>query len=258
MSGASEDIVRAAEALPPITLAEMDGIKLMNRIDTKFLLTRSQLLEFLRRAKGRYMAARINGKAICAYDTIYYDTPGLEMYLAHHNRRLTRKKVRVRTYIDSDGLTFLEIKRKNNHGRTKKKRIECSRSEVFSPECSAFLSEKSGYSPAELAPACSTAFNRITLVNNARTERLTIDLDLRFGNPRNSVEASLGSAVVMELKQDGLQSSPAREILQEMRVHPFKISKYCIGTALTSPGLKQNRFKGKIHKIEKLINTKLI
>ena len=37
------------------------------------------------------------------------------------------------------------------------------------------------------------------------------------------------------------------------RVKPLKISKYCIGTALTTPGLKTNRFKDKIRRIEKLL-----
>jgi len=40
----------------------------------------------------------------------------------------------------------------------------------------------------------------------------------------------------------------------EQHHHPFKISKYCIGTALTSPNLKRNRFKAKIRKIEKMLH----
>ena len=44
------------------------------------------------------------------------------MYLAHQNGRVIREKIRVRTYVSS-GLTFLEVKNKNNKGRTDKKRI---------------------------------------------------------------------------------------------------------------------------------------
>jgi len=43
-------------------------------------------------------------------------------------------------------------------------------------------------------------------------------------------------------------------IMLSQRLHPLKISKYCIGTALTTPGIKKNRFKAKIRKIEKILN----
>ena len=37
-----------------------------------------------------------------------------------------------------------------------------------------------------------------------------------------------------------------------MRIRPFKVSKYCIGTCLTQPSVKQNRFKKKLRRMEKL------
>jgi hypothetical protein len=44
------------------------------------------------------------------------------------------------------------------------------------------------------------------------------------------------------------------DIMLSLRIKPLKISKYCIGTALTTPGLKRNRFKKKIRSIVKLLN----
>lgn len=41
------------------------------------------------------------------------------MYRMHHCGKKVREKIRVRTYLDTND-TFLEIKNKNNHGRTKK------------------------------------------------------------------------------------------------------------------------------------------
>ena len=242
--------------MEPITLDEMDSIRLMNRVDTKFMTDEAGLLEFLRRAAGKYRVFEIGGQRTSGYDTVYYDTPDLRMYMDHHNRRLTRKKVRVRTYLSNDE-TFLEIKRKDNHGRTKKKRIHCSGSDVFGPEQTEFLMAKSGYSPSEIAPKLRTSFERITLVNLGKTERLTIDTSLLFENLASGRSASMGSGVIIELKQDGAAPSPCREIFSEMRIHPFKVSKYCIGTAATSPSPKKNRFKGKIRKIEKIINNSL-
>ena len=122
MNTSPKTLESALEAFRPITLGEMDAISLMNRTDTKYLTTGEMLLRLLADASDRgYRALETQGTMISTYDTLYYDTAGLQMFLDHHNRRLVRQKVRTRTYADS-GLTFLEIKRKNNHGRTKKKR----------------------------------------------------------------------------------------------------------------------------------------
>ena len=120
--------VKPLEALRPITLEEMEGIKLMNRIDSKYLTDEATLLHILdRAAEAGYRVLVTEGMRISPYDSIYYDsvyydTAGLRMFYDHHNRRLVRQKVRTRSYVNS-GDTFLEIKRKNNKGRTKKKRI---------------------------------------------------------------------------------------------------------------------------------------
>ena len=100
----------------------MESVKLMNRIDTKYTVPMSILPSILEAAKEDYFAQEIDGKRIATYDTMYYDTEDMDMYIRHHDRQLVRQKIRVRQYVDSN-LTFLEIKRKNNKGRTKKKRI---------------------------------------------------------------------------------------------------------------------------------------
>ena len=120
-----ERITEKALLLPPITLEEMSGIKLMNRTDTKFVATLEQLNAFLLAVNGKYYIQEINGKRIAGYHTTYYDTADYHMYSIHHAGRKVREKIRVRTYMESDD-TFFEIKNKNNHGRTKKKRISIS------------------------------------------------------------------------------------------------------------------------------------
>ena len=88
----------------------MESVKLMNRIDTKYTVPMSVLPAILQAAQEDYYAQEIDGKRIATYDTMYYDTATLDMYIRHHDRQLTRQKIRVRQYVDSD-LTFLEIKR---------------------------------------------------------------------------------------------------------------------------------------------------
>ncbi len=259
-----QDITTILQSFEPISLAQMESVKLMNRIDTKYTVSRAVLPHILEAAQADYFAQEIDGKRIATYDTMYYDTATLDMYVRHHDRQLVRQKIRVRQYVDSN-LTFLEIKRKNNKGRTKKKRISVpgfditaetigeGKRSVWSVED--FIAAKSRYAWAELSPHLWTKFHRITLVNRAKTERLTIDLDLVWDNVVSGEKKTFADLVIIELKRDGNVPSRMTQIMLDHRIHPLKISKYCIGTALTTPGVKRNRFKPKIRKIEKMLNS---
>ncbi|MCR4847558.1 MAG: polyphosphate polymerase domain-containing protein [Bacteroidales bacterium] len=250
MNPAILDIVNT---MSPITLDEMKDVKLMNRVDTKFLVTSDQLMAILNGIHDHYYAQEVEGKRLSAYDTVYYDTPDLRMYIIHHDRHLVRDKVRVRTYVDSH-LTFCEVKHKTNKGRTKKKRIEVplGTDVLKDPQAMAFLTERQPYPVASLSPNLETVFDRFTLVNYEKTERLTIDCNVNFNNFVSNTSASMDSLVIMELKQDGRARSLLKEVLFDLRIKPYKISKYCIGTAMTRPEVKQNRFKKKLRRINKL------
>ena len=247
------EILHIVQGMKPITLDEMSGVKLMNRIDTKYLVTEAQLRDILLRIRDGYYAQEVEGNRLSPYSTVYYDTPNLTMYLIHHDRHLVRDKVRVRTYVDSN-LTFCEVKHKSNKGRTKKKRIavEPIPNIIDNPEAVAFLAEKQPYPVKSLSPHLVTIFDRFTLVNYDKTERLTIDCNLRFENLRNGNKATLAPLAVMELKQDGRAKSLLKDVLFDLRIRPYKISKYCIGTCMTRPDVKQNRFKKKLRRIDKL------
>lgn len=248
--------------MAPITLEEMNSVKLMNRIDAKYLTNEATLRGILADAAAAgYRVLETEGQRISPYDTIYYDTPGLRMFCDHHNRRLVRQKVRTRCYVQS-GDAFLEIKRKNNHGRTKKKRIGIPLAEMmdFSSDGTAceYLASHSWFQAGELSPVLETAFRRITLVNPGLTERLTIDTQLQFQNFRSGKSTTLQDAVIIELKQDGRMASPMRGILLDRRVKPVRVSKYCIAVTLTDPSAKSGRFKVKVRAIEKTIGNKLV
>ena len=259
-----QGITQIVQSFEPISLAQMESVKLMNRIDTKYAVSIAVLPLILEAAKADYFVQEIDGKRIATYDTVYYDTDTLDMYVRHHDRQLVRQKIRVRQYVDSD-LTFLEIKRKNNKGRTKKKRISVpgfditgetfgeGKRSLWSVED--FIASKSRYAWAELSPHLWTKFHRITLVNKAKTERLTIDMDLVWENVISGDKKTFTDLVIIELKRDGNVPSKMTNIMLDLRLHPLKISKYCIGTALTTPNIKKNRFKSKIRKIEKMLNV---
>ena len=254
------EILDIVNTMRPISLDEMKDVRLMNRVDTKYLVTSDQLIAILQGIRDHYYAQEVEGNRLSPYSTVYYDTPELTMYIIHHDRHLVRDKVRVRTYVDSH-LTYCEVKHKTNKGRTKKKRLEL-KTENGERKTAGTLSElndqivSAGFQipyPTEVLEASlETVFDRITLVNYEKTERLTIDCNLRFNNFISGISASMDPLVVMELKQDGRARSLLKQVLFDLRIKPYKISKYCIGTAMTRPEVKQNRFKKKIRRINKL------
>ena len=247
-------ILHLLDQLPPISLDEMKDIKLMNRIDKKYLATIGQLEQLLVMAQGKYMVQQIEGKRYNRYHTIYLDTPDEVMYTMHHNGRLVRQKVRVRTYLDS-GDTFLEVKNKNNHGRTKKKRMVVSGVHTLHEDDGDMLLAKyANYLLADLVPKVENRFERITLVNMAKTERLTIDCHVKFHHCETDKHETFDRLVIIELKRDGNVYSPVKDMLRELRIKPSGFSKYCIGSALTNPNLKRNRFKPRFKKIDKLLS----
>ncbi len=237
----------------PISLTEMKSVRLMNRVDTKFVTTMPRLLQLLALAHGEYFAQDVDGVRNSAYTTLYYDTPGLDMYIMHHNGCLGRQKVRVREYLDSH-LMFLEVKNKNNHRRTRKKRIAIEEFNIDGQVKRDFLQGLCWWDVDTLEPALRNWFTRITLVNKAMTERVTIDTGLRFHSFRSGIDTSLDQAVIIELKRDGNQPSPLLAMLRELHIHPHGFSKYCMGTALSNPGVKQNRLKPKLHYVDRLIS----
>lgn len=239
----------------PISLQSMGKVKLMNRIDTKFVTNIHKLLELLPLLKDDYYVQAVDGSSTNGYHTIYYDTRNFSMYTCHHNGKKTRQKVRMREYQDTSDF-FLEVKRKNNKGRTKKKRIEIPDFETYNKQDAAeFLERESWFKLKDLIPHLENRFRRTTLVNKARTERLTIDTSLCFNNCVTGVEKNLEGIVIIELKQDGNFPSFVRPLLRDLRIFPTGFSKYCIGCALTNPSLKKNRFKERLVMVNKLLNN---
>lgn len=252
----NEQIITRANNLPPISLEEMSGIKLMNRTDTKYVATISQLLAFLQAVEGKYYIQEIDGVRLASYHTTYFDTENNEMYVMHHNGKLVREKIRVRTYEDTK-ITFLEVKNKNNHKRTNKKRIEVQAVDSLVREQERvipFLGKHAWYTLDEIRPVIENRFNRITLVNFAKTERLTIDFNLRFHNLLTDDVRNLEYVAIIELKRDGNVPSPSLDIFRQLRIKRSGFSKYCIGCALTNKNLKRNNFKERLNLVNKLEN----
>lgn len=254
MENSKQALQNLVGALPPITLEEMSSIRLMNRTDSKFLTNVPTLKRLLAMAQGCYYSQETCGHRISPYRTVYWDSREEHaMFRTHQCGHRPRMKVRVRTYLDTLD-SFLEVKNKNNHGKTKKLRVGVPSIEAVMIEHAGedFLREKTGYSFTDIIPTLGNRFNRITLVNVNRTERLTIDFDLQFFNYETGQQTDMDNVVIIELKRDGRQPSPILPMLRALRIKPSGFSKYCIGSAITNPDLRQNRLKPRLRKIDKI------
>jgi len=242
----------------PITLKQMSMVSLMNRIDTKYVTKRENLIPFLSKISKDYYVQEINNKRIALYHTLYMDTPDLQMYIAHQDSRSVRQKVRIREYVDSD-LSFFEVKNRDNKGRIRKERIGLPDSKDYDNEKGvSFIENETPYNMENLIPQLENSFERITLVNKEKTLRLTIDLNICFNNIQTCLKNDLLSdMVIIEIKHDGKLKPENRSFLKELNIHQEKISKYCVGSVLTNPDLKYNRFKPKLYFIKKIINTEI-
>lgn len=249
----------------PITLDQMGGIKLMNRTDTKFVTNTAVLGRLLQMAKDDYRVQETDGKRLADYYTVYFDTPESAMYVEHETGHTNRQKLRIRSYVESR-MNFLEVKTKNNRDRTKKIRMgitefdfsRCTDFDLQAQTYSNFLHEHLKYPPETLTWQIENRFDRITLVNNAMTERLTIDTNLRFHNLRTDHFHLMENIVIIELKRNGLQHSPILHMLRDLRIKPNGFSKYCIGTALTNDSMRRNRFKTRLHEYERILHNNYI
>lgn len=235
----------------------MDGVKLMDRTDTKYTFHLSTLTAALDKVIDQYKVLEVEGKRASRYKTLYYDTNTLELYTKHHNGELNRYKIRHRTYVESD-IGFLEVKFKNNKGRTLKERIK--KKEVphdsWDSDSSKFLGEKLPFDFNTLEPVLWVNYSRITLVNRFSAERLTIDLDLEFLNKSN--EKQMANLVIAEVKQESRKPSPFIDAMKELHIREGSISKYCMGIALTRKGIKKNSFKAKLLSLKHIVENDLI
>lgn len=238
-------------AFEPISLSEMDNVKLMNRVDTKFIFSRENLLEILPSLSEHYRILKIKDILLPSYESVYYDDKDLNFYVNHHRKRLDRFKVRYRKYVESD-IAFLEVKHKNK-GRTDKSRIPVdSIPHKMSDEDAEFV-YSTGVPKQDLVEVLSNRFNRITLVAKHINERLTLDLNLSF--KLDDKEEVLGNVVIAELKQaNASRISPFYSLMKKNLIRPNRVSKYCIGIIKThgKENVKYNRFKKKLLKINKL------
>ncbi|MGH9229412.1 MAG: VTC domain-containing protein [Acidimicrobiales bacterium] len=184
------------------------------------------------------------------YSSVYFDTADGQCHLAHVQGRRRRWKARTRKYLDSD-LTRLELKVKSTRGRTVKlvRDIDSGQHGQLDNAGWDFLAQslKSHYGlclDSELMPTLEVTYRRVTLVDTAAGQRVTLDSDLRFvGLDGAVVGAMRGDAVLIETKSGALPSL-ADKLLWSHGIREAHCSKYCMarmleGSPYQVPGLRR-------------------
>ncbi len=243
-------LATALRQFVPISLADMDNVSLMRRIDTKYIIHQDQLPAILESVKDQYAILEINQMRAMRYVSQYFDTAACQFFNDHHSGKARRAKVRIRSYVDS-GISFLEIKQKSVKGVTNKRRIRFKPTDMeLSPEAQEFIGDALA-GLCDLQPTIQNRFRRLTLVDTHRGERVTIDWDLSSRFDR--IDHKHPNLVVIEVKQEGLdRHAPIMRVLKSVGARPYRVSKYCLGMTCLFPDLKSNQFKSKLLHIDRV------
>lgn len=240
-----------------ISLKQMDGVALLNRTDTKYVLQTVQLQQALAQLTDRYRVLKVKGNRLNHYQTVYFDTPDFALYTRHHDGFRNRYKVRSREYVDSHK-AFLEVKFKTNKNRTIKSRLQTPDVVTkFDAQSTDFVHAHYPNDPEMLEPKLWNQFLRITLVSMHSVERLTLDVNLEFRQGHEG--AAMPGVAIAEVKQDGFNMQS--DFIQQMRtmgVRPSGFSKYCMGVATLYDDVKKNNFKPRMLHVGKLMQGGIV
>ncbi len=234
----------------------MKELSLMDRQESKFLIKSEAVCQLLKGLNKDYQVFSINDKNISTYITEYYDTQDLDFYRAHLVGKSNRMKVRIRNYVDSQ-ISFIEIKKKNNKGRTTKNRREYVGDfpKVLDINDIIYVKDNGFDNDSNLLATLSVYYKRITLVSPILKERVTMDLDLSFTD--NNQSKRFDDVCIIEVKQLKKSVSPIFDRLVAIQNVKEPISKYCLGLLGLRPSLPHNLFKTKIYHFNKLRNNSL-
>jgi hypothetical protein len=227
------------DRVSPELLAKRD---LLQRTDTKYVMPRQLFPQLLANLDVHYRILLAGDSPAALYLTEYFDTPSYDLFHDHRRGKRLRFKVRVRHYLDR-AMSYLEVKGKcAESGTTKRRRPLRFLSEELSPEDVRFISDNTTLDGFALVPVMVNQFRRVTLIGLEFPERITFDMDMQFEN--DAGVHKLPKVLVAEVKQAQLtRQSPMLRALSLHGIRPASASKYCIGTMLLNPTLRQNRLR---------------
>lgn len=232
----------ALGAFAPVSLPELqDEAALRTRFDRKYVVDWATFIALAATLRDSHRALEIGGRRTFRYDTVYFDSPTLNLFRAHMQGRRRRFKARSRRYVDS-GLHVFEVKLKGPRGETVKHQLPYGADEhgVLTAEARTFLGARvaEAYPQMDvppLQPSVRTAYTRITLAGDG--ERVTCDFDLSFAGGARAVPGLDPAHLILESKSGRALGTVDRE-LRRLGVAPVSCSKYCVGVGLLREDVK--------------------
>lgn len=234
------------------------------RFELKYLITLGERDALLAELGGELRPDEVGG-GFYPVVTLYYDSPGLDVYWEHWRGLPFRRKLRVRTYGTADGAiapaTFVEIKRKDGPwGAKRRLRLplavalavaggDAAAAGPLARADRATAEEAAGMVAARaLRPRCLMRYDRRAF---ARGEgegalRLTFDTGLlareRELEPRPDVRdfdraVVAGDRCVLEVKGRGAVPLDVARLLSRQGLQPRGFSKYAEAAAHLLPSL---------------------
>jgi len=265
-------------SLPSVPLDVVQGAALLDRIDTKFVVTPAYLPTLLAQTREGYAVLEIGGERSFAYTTTYFDTLDRRCFLDHVRGRPVRVKVRLRRY-HATATTWLELKRRQANGRTRKVRLLLPEGSGTLPDPHMWPPEFHDALPTHLEatafrPVVDVHYQRSTLLYRAPgvpPERVTIDQALVWMRPlvdpspdatpdatahasalaRAQLPLAEAHCVIVELKQGVRHESPVRKALRQAGIRSTAVSKYCLGVAALDPPAAPAPLRAQLHALRR-------
>lgn len=229
----------------PATLSELDEKNLLsNRRDIKYVFPNRFTRDVLMACLTNYNVLDINGIRTFGYHTTYFDTSDLHLYNEHHRGKLSRAKVRLRKYLDSNQ-SFVELKIKNNKDKTIKSRVAGDRIAVAAD----MILEQAGISTEALMESMTIQYKRITLVHKTKNEKLTLDFEMLMKH--NESEVGFPELCFAEVKTEARQRTDFCMIMKQLKIREGSMSKYCLGIVRLYPEVRKSNFKLSLGRIQK-------
>jgi hypothetical protein len=248
-------IETSLSSFEPISLDSISTASLMNRVDIKFVFSAGKISDLINLLSGKYRILEINNLRLFPYLTTYLDTPGYLFYNQHVRGEYDRYKIRYRKY-DTTGVSFLEVKKKNNKSRTIKWRIENEQiNGSFDDSANIFIKKYLPFNSLHVKPSLETRFVRMTFIGLRYKERVTVDFNISFMDLIKGIGIEVPFLAIAEIKQyDHLHRSPFVNMIKQLGVYPNGFSKYCVGSAILNDSVKKNLMKSKLLLINKIEN----
>lgn len=248
--GSSSELLSHVDAFDPISLPELDShAALQMRVDRKYIVDYETLARLLAELGDDYLALEIDGERLQHYDSVYFDTPVLMGYRHHMQGR--RKRFKSRTRLYGGTACFFDLKMKGRRGETVKRRLALPplAHGSLTSDASAFLKrellrEYGFAAPTHLQPIMHTSFARLALTHASLPERLTLDFGIAFDRVGDDDRYRMRPDHVLIEAKSGSRAGTVDRLLPRLGARPLKMcSKYCLGVALSHPGLPTNPYR---------------